>query len=224
MEHRLNTNTSLPQDTYTAVGDDATFYCEVGSNDAGDITPPLLDFEISLPSDGSLFVTTKCWQWNECSDWSPNHLPTDIYIRPIATLNLPTYVRYLYEIRLANVVPQLNGSTFSCSISTSSHGRTGPPVYLTQWKGSASLFVQGELPVTSAGVPSQSPRNYESVIVSVSVVVSVLLLLIIISIALVAIGVWKWRRQQKYNHFEPAQEDMNNISGTVAVPFKNLND
>ena len=221
--HRtIDTNISLPEDAYSAVGSDATFYCEVGSNNVDRLAAPMLDFEFSLPDEDGDHNSTKCtcWQWKECSDWSPNHLPTDIYIRPIAILDLPTYVRYRYEIRLVNVVPQLNGSMFSCSISTYSRGRTGPPVYFTQWKGSASLFVQGELPVTSAGVPSQSPRNYANHIVALSILINVFLLLMIATLFLVvAIGMWRWIQQRKYSHYELTQ-CMDNNNGTIAVPLK----
>lgn len=214
VSHQINANVSLPQDVYATTGGSAVFYCEFGSNDVNPVNPPVLDFELSLPDKSSNgLLSTSCWQWNECTNWSPTHPSVDIEIRPIEIFNLATYKFYHYEIKLTNIAQKLNGSVFSCSISTFSHSRKGRPIYLTQWKGYASLYAAKLADAT------QSPKTYPS-FMPISVVVSIFLVLAIIVFILVVIGVWRRKRLQNQCH-EPAQ-GTDNINGTVRVPLGNL--
>lgn len=129
-------------------------------------------------------------------------------------INFATYVLYRYEVQLTNMEQELNGSVFSCSISSLSHSRKGRPVYLTQWKGSARLFLEN--PVLYA---TESPKTYRSV-VSISVLVSVFLVLVTIALPLVAIAAWR-RKHLLQQRYEPAQ-GTDSINDTVGVPLGKL--
>ena len=195
------------------------FYCEFGSNNVNILTAPVLDFELSLPdksSNGNTSLTTRCRHWTECTNWSPTHPSADVEIRPTEIFNLATYKFYRYEVQLTNIGEELNGTVFSCSISSASHSRKGGSVYLTQWKGYARLFVAKLADAT------QSPKTYGSV-VPISVIVSIVLVVtIIIALTLVVVGVWR-RKRLRQQCCEPAQgTDKINVKGTVEDPRGSL--
>lgn len=200
----LSTNTSLPQDVQATTGGDATFICEFGSSRPSVVSAPLLRFELSLPSeDGSRYSssTTECQDWDRCRDWNLTsthpHL-TGLSIRPVSIYDRSNFILYHYEVLLTNVVKELNGSVFSCSLSTYSF-----PKELIQWKRSADLHVHID-PTLPSQAKDDDNGHAQSIIVSVVIIVSILAVAVVATSFLAAVVVWRKRRQQLMI-YEPAQ-------------------
>ena len=209
-------NTSLPQDANTTVGGNATFFCEFGSNSVSPAAIPLLRFKFSIPNEdgehNSAF-TTECPIWDTCSDWSPSLPSTELSILPTRKGNKNIFPSYHYEVWLTNVVPELNGSQFSCSISTG-------PENLIQWEGTADLIVEPVFVeptmveptfmkptmIESTLVPqtTELPENPKiskningEVIAAAAVVLIVILLALVTTVSVLLATFMKWRRKHR---------------------------
>ena len=213
-----NANTSLPKETNTTVGGNATFICEFGSNQPDNIIVPLLSFEISLPSEdgNSTTFTTDCQRWKSCDNWSPVPATTQLSIRPLNMISKSNFVHYRYEVLLTNVVEEFNSSQFSCSIST------GSPERILEWKGTAELIVESASvtvpssppPVTSGDsdsnvtvprVSSTPNRSNRSAITAAAVVLVVIVLALVAAISLLLATFTKWRRKHREESHELSQ-------------------
>ena len=152
-------------------------------------------FELSLPEDefnSSYFLSTNCRYWKECERWNSSALQmmSDISVRPIQVNNNSAFILYQYEVHLTNIDKRLNGSTFSCSISSSDG-------YI-EWKGYAELIV--DLKTSSTTVNSIKDRT---IIASVTALGSLLLMLVVLVVVLLAvIRIKKWK--YSFEHRESA--------------------
>ena len=217
-------NTSLPHDTNTTVGGNASFFCAFGSNKQNSfINLPRLRFKLSIPGDddhNSSVLSTVCQNWDMCDDWSPAFPTTELSIRPIEKFNEPTFVFYQYEVRLSNVAQELSGSQFSCSISTDIREDS------IQWEGTAELIVErnfidfpDSLPrrPTTPGVSTTAETQISTVVlVSGSSAVSsgaitataltlvVIILGLVTAISLLFAALVRWRRKHSLPSYELA--------------------
>ena len=188
----LSTNISLPENVVTTVGGDATFVCQFGSSDS--VEELLMRFKLVLPEenfDGNNSLTTKCYFWNDCEEWtSKTNVSTVISIRPIRDISDSSYTRYSYEISLRNVEESLNGSVFSCSVSTfSPTDKPGGPQEFIEWEGSAELVVnqaaENTIKVTNYRI-KESDAN-RKVIASITVPVNLLVVFILFVVVLLVV-------------------------------------
>ena len=141
----VSTDISLPQNAATTVGGEATFVCQFGLSSKYEEI--LLRFELVLHDNSSL--TTKCYFLDECEEWAATtNLSTGISIQFMNDLDLV----YNYEISLTNIEENLNGSVFSCSISTRNSGPN--PQEFIEWEGSAELVVNKESDVNRKVIAS----------------------------------------------------------------------
>ena len=207
-----NANTSLPQETNTTVGGNATFVCKFGTNEPDSIFTPLLSFDISLDSDDgntTTTFTTRCQNWDDCDDWSPDQFAaTRLSITPINEIEMSTFIQYRYEVQLINVVQEFNASQFSCSIST------GSPVRVLQWRGTGGLTVEASPvvpilfapPTTTGGLPISVPnKNATGAITAAAVVPVVVILALVVAISLLLATFKKWKSKRTGEPYELAQ-------------------
>ena len=189
----LSAETSLPQDVYVTEGGNAVFSCEFGTSRPTSSNQPALHFEFLYNTSES--ITTMCLNWDSCDDWTPQTLPppTNISLLPVALFDQNNFKLYRYEVQLTNVVVDLNGSVFSCSIISPYSINLSQE--LIQWKGSADLIIVHD---TEDKRTSTTPHQGGSSLASFLAPVSILLVLIvIISSLLIVMVTWRCRKHQQ---------------------------
>ena len=192
--HRiLSSETSLPQDVYATKDGDAIFSCEFGTSRPTSDDQPALCFEFVYNTSES--ISAVCLNWDRCDDWTPQNLlhPTNISLLPVALFDQNNFKLYRYEVQLTNVVVDLNGSVFSCSIISPYSINLSQE--LIQWKGSADLIIVHD---TEDKRTSTTPHQGGSSLASFLAPVSILLVLIvIISSLLIVMVTWRCRKHQQ---------------------------